>query len=82
MPVGIRILEERAQSTYTAPIHTVYGDCMYSALKNAVRWCVHHHLAARPEDHAPDKTLYLYDCLGGLRVEVRRRDREITLVKT
>ncbi len=80
MPVGIRITEERASSTTTA-IHHAWAETMPKALSTAVRWC-HYELAVGPNDKAPDRTLYLYDCLGGLRGEVRRRSGAITVIKT
>jgi len=82
MPVAIRITEARASSTHTPAIHHAWAETMPKACAAAARWCAHHELAVGPNDNAPDRTLYLYDALGGLRGEVRRRDRKITTIKT
>lgn len=82
MPVSIHIKDRRAEAKYRAPIKTIYGKTMGDALRAACRWCASVELAAGPTDHAPDTTLYLYDSLGGLRAEMRRRDRVVSIKKT
>lgn len=80
MPVGIRIYTEPQTSQYRRQgelVHTAWSETMSRALSAALRYAKRELAGA-----GPDRTLYLYDALGGLRASVGRRANEVSVRKT
>lgn len=78
MPIGIRVYDAPKNEPGATCIEIIWGHDMAQAEASAIRWAQHHDLAGP----GPDRTVYAYDCLGGLRFEARRRNDQFTLKST
>ena len=78
MSTRIRLFDRPKHQQNACLLAAPEGATMAQAIASAKRYCSAFELSGT----GPDREVWAYDCLGGLRFEARRRDNKCYIIDT